>query len=78
MATTLEKLADREQAVADGAQQLRAHIEALTEQLRETEAELHELAVARKVILALGEDEPAPATHPGLPDNVSTSTFSPS
>lgn len=27
------------------------------------------MAVARKVILALGEDEPAPATRPGLPDN---------
>ena len=67
--TTLEKIADRERAVTETAEQLHAQVAALTEQLRELDAELHDLAVARKVILALGEDKPAPATHPGLPDN---------
>jgi hypothetical protein len=28
-----------------------------------------EMAVARKVILALDPDEPTPPTHPGLPEN---------
>jgi predicted ATPase len=69
VATILEKLTERERAVTETAEQLHAQVAALTEQLRETEAELHELAVARKVILALGEDEPKPATYPGLPDN---------
>jgi chaperonin cofactor prefoldin len=68
MSTTLEKIADRERAVTETAEQLHAQVAALTEQLRELDAELHDVAVARKVILALGEDEPAPATHPGLPD----------
>lgn len=69
MATTLEKIAEREQAVAATAEQLHAQIAVLTEQLHELDADLHDLAVARKVILALGEDKPTPATHPGLPGN---------
>ncbi|HEU5427783.1 MAG TPA: hypothetical protein VFU74_12965 [Actinocrinis sp.] len=69
MTTTLEKIADRERAVAEASDHISAQIEALTGQQRELNAELHELAVARKVILALGDDEPAPATRPGLPDN---------
>ena len=69
MATTLEKIADREKAVTETLEQLQVQVAALTGQLRELDAELHDLAVARKVILTLGEDEPAPATHPGLPDN---------
>lgn len=69
MATTMEKIADRERAVAAAADSVRTQIDELTEQLRKLEAEAGNLAVARNVILALGEDEPVPATHPGLPDN---------
>lgn len=69
MATTLEKIADRERAVAAAADSVRTQIDELTEQLRELEAEAGNLAVARNVILALGEHEPVPATHPSLPDN---------
>lgn len=69
MATTLEKIAERERSLAERAEGIRTQIEALTGRLRELDAETHELAVARKVILALGDDEPTPATHPALPDN---------
>lgn len=69
MTTTLEKIAAREQAIAAGADDLRAQIRNLTDRLRDLEAEAADLATARKVILALGEDEPTPATHPTLPDN---------
>ena len=69
MTTTLEKIADRERAVTQTAEGLHAQIAALTEHLHDLDGELHDLAVARKVILALGDDEPTPATHPGLPDN---------
>lgn len=64
--TALEKIADREHAVTTETGQLRAQIEALTGRLRELEAELADLQVARKVILALGDDEPA---GPRLPEN---------
>jgi hypothetical protein len=64
--TALEKIADREQAVSITADQVRAQIEALTGQLRDLEAELADLQVARKVVLALGDDEPA---GPRLPHN---------
>lgn len=64
--TALEKIADREQAVGATADQVRAQIENLAERLRELEAELADLSVARTVVLALGDDEPA---HPRLPDN---------
>lgn len=68
MATTLEKIAVREQAIAATADDLRAQIQHLTDRLRDLDTEAADLATARKVILALGQDEP-PATHPGLPDN---------
>jgi len=68
MATTLEKIAAREQVIATTADDLRAQIQNLTDRLRDLDAEAADLATARKVILVLGEDEP-PATHPGLPDN---------
>ena len=68
MATALEKIAAREQAIATAADDLHAQIQNLTDRLRDLDAEAADLATARKVILALGEDEP-PVTHPGLPDN---------
>jgi hypothetical protein len=68
MATALEKIAAREQAIATAADDLHAQIQNLTDRLRDLDAEAADLATARKVILALGEDEP-PATHPGLADN---------
>jgi hypothetical protein len=64
--TALEKIADREHAVTTTAEQVSAQIHTLAERLRELEAELADLQVARKVILALGDDEPA---GPRLPDN---------
>ena len=66
MTTTLEKITAREQQIAASADALHAQIHTLTEQLRELDAEVGDLAVARKVILALGEDDPPPAA---LPDN---------
>lgn len=77
MATALEMIAAREQQIAAAADGLNEQIRTLSDQLRDLEAEAGDLAVARKVILALGEDEPTPTTRPGLPDNPSTSTFSP-
>jgi len=67
--TTLERITEREHALADTAEQIRTQISDLTSRLREVEAELTDLATARKIVLALGEDEPTPTTHPGLPDN---------
>jgi hypothetical protein len=64
--TALEKITDREQAVNATADQVRTQMDTLAGQLRELDAELADLATARKVILALGDDEPA---HPHLPDN---------
>ena len=64
--TALDKIADREHAVTATTEQIRAQIDALAGRLRELEAELADLQVARKVILALGDDEPA---GPRLPDN---------
>ena len=69
MATTLEKIAAREQAITAAADNLHAQIQTLTDQLRDLDAEAADLATARKVVLALGEDDPLPETHPGLPDN---------
>jgi hypothetical protein len=66
MTTTLEKITAREQQIASSTDALRAQIHTLTEQLRELNAEAGDLAVARKVILALGQDDPPPAA---LPDN---------
>lgn len=65
MPTVLAKIADREQELHTAADQLRARIEDLAGQLRELDAELDELAIARKVILALSPDEATPR----LPDN---------
>jgi hypothetical protein len=67
--TALERITDREQSLTDAAKQVRTQISELTARLRDLEAELTDLATARKVVLALGEDEPVPTTHPGLPDN---------
>jgi hypothetical protein len=64
--TALERITDREQAVNGDADQVRAQIDALAGRLRELDAELADLQVARKVVLALGDDEP---TGPRLPDN---------
>lgn len=64
--TTLEKIAARERQITEAADALRAQIHTLTDQLRDLDAEANDLAVARKVILALGQDDPPPAA---LPDN---------
>jgi hypothetical protein len=64
--TALEKIADRESVLGNAADQVRAQMDTLTRRLCEIDAELADLAVARRVILALGDDEPA---HPRLPDN---------
>jgi hypothetical protein len=66
--TTLERITDRERQVAAAREQIRTQIGELTARLADLDAELADLAVAR-VVLALGEDEPTPATHPALPDN---------
>ncbi|MGY0063684.1 hypothetical protein ACWY4P_45565 [Streptomyces sp. LZ34] len=66
-ASTLEKIAAREQAVLTAADQVRAQITQLTGQLGELEGELADLATARKVLLALDPDEP-PA-YRALPEN---------
>jgi hypothetical protein len=67
--TTLERIADREQAAAATAEQIRDQIEQPSARLAQIDAELADLATARKVVLALGEDEPTPTQLPGLPDN---------
>ena len=67
--STLERITSREQQVASAAEQIRNQISELAARLDDLDAELADLAVARKVVLALGEDEPVPTTHPGLPDN---------
>ncbi|WP_406279557.1 hypothetical protein [Embleya sp. NBC_00896] len=67
--TTLQRIADREQAVNTAAEQVRARIDELTGRLRELATELTDLTVARKVILALGDDEPPNRPYPALPDN---------
>jgi hypothetical protein len=64
--TALEKITDREQTVNATADQVRAQIDDLAGRLRELDAELADLQVARKVILALGDDE---LPGPSLPDN---------
>jgi hypothetical protein len=67
--TTLEKIADREQAVAATADQVRAQIEQLTARSTELDAEAADLATARKVVLCLDVDEPSSLKLPGLPEN---------
>jgi hypothetical protein len=67
--TILERITSREQQVTAASEQIRTQIGELTARLADLEAELADLATARKVVLALGQDEPALATHPALPDN---------
>lgn len=67
--TFLERITDREQQATAAREQIRTQISELTARLDDLDAELADLAVARKVLLALGEDEPKPTTHPALPDN---------
>ncbi|NUP50813.1 MAG: hypothetical protein HOW97_26415 [Catenulispora sp.] len=66
--TALEKIADREQAIADIAEHLSAQISQLTARLAELDAECGDLALVRKVILSLGDDEPG-GGMPTLPDD---------
>lgn len=68
--STLERITDREQRLTETAEQIRAQIQQLTTHLVDLEAELADLATARKIVLALDQDEPAPNTHPGLPNNL--------
>jgi hypothetical protein len=65
MATALEKIAAREQAITAAADDLRMQIQTLTDQLRDLDTEAADLATARKVILALGEDDPPPTCELG-------------
>lgn len=67
--TTLERITDREQQVAAACEQIRTQIQQLSARLTDLDAELADLATTRKVVLALSEDESAPATRPALPDN---------
>lgn len=67
--STLEKITEREQAVAAEAETTRTQIEQLTRHLREMETELAELATARKVVLALDHNEDENTRTTGLPDN---------
>ncbi|MFG2825449.1 hypothetical protein ACGFX4_39240 [Kitasatospora sp. NPDC048365] len=67
--TALERIADREQAIGDITEQLSAEVSQLTARLAELDAERADLAIARKVILSLGDDEPTGDRMPGLPDN---------
>jgi hypothetical protein len=67
--TTLERITSREQQVTAASEQIRTQISELTARLVDLDAELADLATARKVVLALGQDEPAAATYPALPDN---------
>lgn len=67
--TSLERITDREQQATAAREQIRTQISELTARLDDLDAELADLAVARKVLLALGEDEQPPTTHPALPDN---------
>lgn len=66
MTTTPEKIAARERQIAESADALRTQIATLADRLRDLDAEAGDLAVARKVILALGQDDQPSAT---LPDN---------
>lgn len=63
-ATTLQKIADQEQAVAVQVEQIRAQIDELTAYLNELEARLKDFVTARKVILDLPADEPVVAENP--------------
>jgi hypothetical protein len=63
---TLEKITEREQAVAAQAETARTQIEQLTGRLREMEAEPAELATARKVVLALDQNEDENTRTTGL------------
>jgi hypothetical protein len=67
MTTALEKIAARERQIAESADALRTQIATLADRLRDLDAEAGDLAVARKVILALGQDDQPPAALPGNP-----------
>jgi hypothetical protein len=62
----LERIETRERELADQAEQFRAHIEELTRQLGELDAESENLRITRKTLLAL--PLPSPATGPDRPD----------
>lgn len=67
MTTTLEKIAARERQIAESADALRTQIATLADRLRDLDAEAGDLIVARKVILALGQDDQPPAAVPDNP-----------
>lgn len=67
MTTTLEKIAARERQIAESADALRTQIATLTDRLRDLDAEAGDLAVARKVVLALGQDDQPLAAVPDNP-----------
>ena len=56
--TALERITDREQQLTAAREQIRTQISELTARLADLDAELADLTVARKVVPALGEDEP--------------------
>ncbi|TJZ97948.1 hypothetical protein [Actinacidiphila oryziradicis] len=67
--STLEKITEREQAVAAEADRTRTEMEQLTGRLGELEGELADLATARKVVLALEQVEDGTTLSPNMPDN---------
>ncbi|GAA1369956.1 hypothetical protein [Streptomyces beijiangensis] len=67
--STLERITDREQTVAAEAERTRTEMEQLVGRLSKLEGELVELAIARKVVLALDQGEDGNARNPNVPDN---------
>lgn len=65
----LDRLAAHEQAVRARAEHLREHLEQLTGQVRELEAELADLATTRKVLLSLETAETGHPSPPDMPEN---------
>lgn len=68
-ATTLQKIADRQQALSNEQDRTAAEIERLTAHLGEIRAAKEDLATAHKVILSLNENDPAGQRLDGVPDN---------
>lgn len=68
VASLLDKLADREQAVRTHADYLRVQLVLFTAQVSELETELADLATTRKILLTLEIDEHDPQPQ-SLPDN---------
>ncbi|MFD8393044.1 hypothetical protein ACFV2N_28545 [Streptomyces sp. NPDC059680] len=65
----LDKLAQCEQDAASRAERLRAEVEGLSANLRETERQLVQLQITRKTVLALADGlTEEPVQQPEMPD----------